>query len=196
MAVGEFNTILTLDDQGHMARADPGNLPPGNILFIDGNDSAGWFAAVQHGKEVTVLRSTALEGGDWQPLRKENVETSFWSGPNQFWAWSTKTGFAYAVSEGRISFYDLSTRQWIERKAPKGSRFIRIAPQTGDTLGALTSPGGGVGGIFASTYLSRDAGSQTGIATIRHSDDEGKTWRIEYSNFDEAAYQAQKQKSK
>src|SRR6185436_7783270 len=270
LAVGEFDTMLRLNRQGQMVRVDSGNLPPGNLLFVDGNDAAGWFVAIQHGKEITVFRSAILEGGDWRQLRKESVEMSFWSGANQFWTWSTKNGFAYAVSEGRICFYDFQTQQWAERKAPKDARIIRIAPQPGDTLGILTSPGGGVGGIFASNYLSRDAGatweemkspfrvkvappyltpngallmqggafgspeiqesrdlgktwrrisdkisleeqivvlptkglfavssgSLSGIATIKHSEDWGQSWRTEYSNFDEAAYDAQKQKSK
>jgi len=270
IAVGEFNTMLRFDRQGHVAPIEPGNLPPGNLLFIDGSDSVGWFVAQQHGTEVTIYRSSQLEGGDWQPLKKESVETSFWNGANNFWAWPTKDGFAYAISAGKIHFYDFAKETWSERSAPKNARFIRIAPQPSNTLGALTSPGAGAGGMLATDYLSRDGGStwteinspftvklfppylsssgsllllggafgspelqeskdmgktwhkisdkvsleeqivvlptkglflvstgqQFGLASIKHSEDGGATWKTEYSNFDRAAYEAQQKDKK
>jgi hypothetical protein len=159
IAVGEFNTMLRLDRQGHLVRIHPGNLPAGNLLFIDGSDSVGWFVAQQHGTEITLYRSVRLEAGDWRALKKESVATSFWNGANNFWAWPTKDGFAYAVSEGKIHYYDFAKETWTERSAPKNARFVRIAPQPGNTLGALTSPGAGAGGIFATDYLSRDGGA-------------------------------------
>jgi hypothetical protein len=273
LAVGEFNTLLRLDRQsGRLVPIDPGNLPAGNLLFIDGNPQAGWFAAQQSGKEITLLRSSSLEHGDWKPLRKEDVSTSFWSGANSFWAWSTATGFAYALSKGAIRFYDFATAQWVERGAPNNQRLVAVAPGPNGAIGILTSPGGGFAGVFAGMYhLSRDgaasweeikspfnvkgapprltaqgtllvsggafgtpelhasrdggktwtkvsetislseqivalptrgllavdAGAQFGLARIRHSADEGATWRVEYSNFDRAAYEAeQKRKEK
>jgi len=270
IAVGEFNTMLRFDRQGHVAPIEPGNLPPGNLLFIDGSDSVGWFVVQQHGTEVTIYRSSQLEGGDWQPLKKESVETSFWNGANNFWAWPTKDGFAYAISAGKIHFYDFAKETWSERSAPKNARFIRIAPQPSNTLGALTSPGAGAGGMLATDYLSRDGGStwteinspftvklfppylsssgsllllggafgspelqeskdmgktwhkisdkvsleeqivvlptkglflvstgqQFGLASIKHSEDGGATWKTEYSNFDRAAYEAQQKDKK
>lgn len=270
IAVGEFNTMLRLDRQGHLVSIDPGNMPPGNLLFIDGSDSVGWFVAQQHGTEVTIYRSSKLEAGDWQPVKKESVATSFWNGANNFWAWPTKDGFAYAVSEGKIHYYDFAKETWTERSAPKNARFIRIAPQPSNTLGALTSPGAGAGGILATDYLSRDGGAtwteigspftvkvfppyvapsgsllllggafgspelqeskdmgktwhkisdkvsleeqivvlptkglflvstgqQFGLASIKHSEDGGATWKTEYSNFDKAVYEAQQKDKK
>jgi len=43
--------------------------------------------------------------------------------------------------------------------------------------------------------LAVDGGARFGLARIRHSADEGATWRTEYSNFDRAAYEAE-QKAK
>lgn len=268
VAVGEFNTMLRLDRKGSLVRIDTGNLPAGNLIFIDGNDGAGWYVAAQHDKTVTLYRSDRLEAGDWQPQRSETIQESFWSGENRYWAWSTADGFAFAVSAGKIRSYSFASKDWKEYKAPKDNRLIAVAPQANGTIGILTSPGGGFGGVFATDYLSRDGGAtweeikspfkvkvsppyvtrdgkllliggafgtpeiqessdmgktwrrindkvtlgdemislptnglflvssgqQIGVATIKHSDDGGVTWTVEYSNFDRAAYDAQKKK--
>jgi hypothetical protein len=39
--------------------------------------------------------------------------------------------------------------------------------------------------------FSVEAGARFGLARIRHSADEGTTWRTEYSNFDRAAHEAE-----
>jgi len=40
------------------------------------------------------------------------------------------------------------------------------------------------------------SGQQFGLASIRHSEDGGRSWTTEYSNFDRAAYEAQKKDKK
>jgi hypothetical protein len=270
VAVGEFSTLLRLDKpSGKLLPMDTGNLPAGNLIFIDGNAQAGWFIAQQSGSEVTLYRSAVLDRGDWKALRKEDVSRSFWSGANSFWAWSTANGFAYAVSQGSIWYYDFADSLFTERHAPNNNRLTTIAPSANGALGILTSPGGGFGGVFATMYLSRDgaasweeikspfnvkiapprltqqgtmlvtggafgkpelhaskdggktwskvsegvvelteqivvlssggllavdAGSRFGLAHIRHSADEGTTWRTEYSNFDRAFYDAEQKR--
>jgi hypothetical protein len=42
--------------------------------------------------------------------------------------------------------------------------------------------------------LAVDSGARFGLARIRHSADEGATWRIEYSNFDRSAYEAEQRR--
>jgi len=42
--------------------------------------------------------------------------------------------------------------------------------------------------------LAVDAGARFGLARIRHSADEGATWRTEYSNFDRAVYEAEQKR--
>lgn len=42
--------------------------------------------------------------------------------------------------------------------------------------------------------LAVDAGARFGLARIRHSADEGATWRTEYSNFDRTAYEAEQKR--
>jgi len=158
LAVGEFNTLLRLDQAGKLHPVDVGDLPFGNLLFFDGSRSSGWFAAVQRGADVSLFHSPTFPPTTWKPLRSEKVGQDFWSGPLQFWAWRTSKGFAYAVSEGRIEMYDYATGTWSQAKVPKEHRLIRVEPSADDTIGILTSPGGGFGGVFASTFFSRDFG--------------------------------------
>lgn len=269
LAVGEFGTLLRLPPGGNkLVPVDTGDLPPGNLLFIGGNDQAGWYIAQQSGTSVSLLRSSRLEAGQWQELRRESVATSFWSGANAFWIWPTDTGLAYAVSEGSIHSLDFASGAWTTRKAPNDNRLVSVAPDPGGKLGILTSPGGGFAGVFAGTWIwseaearwveiktefkvkvapprqtpagdmimiggvfstpelhtSKDAGKtwqkladfaldqtlvilpsgkmfgvslgQYGLFSIRHSADQGKTWKLEYSNFDRAAYDAEEARKK
>jgi len=158
LAAGEFNTLLRLDRSGKLHPVETGNLPFGNMIFFDGNASAGWYAALQRGTDISLYHSPTMPPTNWKLLRSETVGKDFWNGQSQFWAWRTTGGFAYAVSDGRIEHYDYATQKWSETRAPNGHRFIRVEPSAEDTIGILTSPGGGVGGVFASTYYSRDFG--------------------------------------
>jgi hypothetical protein len=160
VAVGEFRTLLRLPQGGErFVAVDPGNLPQGNLLFVAGNAKDGWVVASQNGRTVTLYRSAQFEKGDWKPLRNEDVGVSFWSGANQFWIWETPKGLAYAVSEGRIHFLDLASGSWTDRRAPNNARLIGLVQDAPGHLGALTSPGGGFGGVFASLYTSADDGA-------------------------------------
>jgi hypothetical protein len=158
IAAGEFNTLLTVDRAGTVQKLDAGNLPNGNILFIDGSDATGWFVAHARGNEVTLYRSDSLKTPKWEPLKSEQTGQSFWTGADKFWIWPISGGFAYAVSKGEVHFYNYTTKQWSDAKAPNDNRFVDIETSPGDIVGILTSPGGGFGGIFAHTYFSRDRG--------------------------------------
>ncbi|MFM2118918.1 MAG: hypothetical protein RL722_386 [Pseudomonadota bacterium] len=207
IAVGELGTLLRLShDSDRFEPIPPGDLPPGNLLFIAGNDRQGWYLVHQNASTIRLLRSDRLENGQWQTLRTESVAFSLWSGANAFWSWATPGGLAYAVSEGRLHFLDFASGQWTERSAPNKARFVQITADPEATLGALTSPGGGFAGVFASTWFSRDDGQSwkevksefnVKVAPPRRlpggrllmvggvfsdpelhaSDDEGKTWQ-------------------
>ncbi len=260
-AVGEFDTILRLPTwSSPMEVVDPGNLPPGNLIFIDGNDRDGWYVGLQHGSQVQLLRSAALAGGDWKVLAADSVATDFFNGGNRAWLWRVPGGLGYALSSGRIRHLDYASGRWTETKAAANDRLTRIVQNPDGSLAILTSPGGGFGGVFASLYLSPDFGATwtevksdfsvaispphrtakgtllvpggvfgkqelhastdggktwqargefpiqrgleltptqglfgvdaggQGIFGIWHSDDDGATWKPEYSNFDRAAY--------
>lgn len=157
VAVGEFTTFLQQRRGSTKLEAlDPGNLPKGNLIFFAGNAKAGWYVAAQVGNKVRLLHAKALEGGDWQALREEDVGFSFWSGANPVWFWPTHTGLAYATAAGQLHFLNFITGQWEQRSSPGGVRFINVSPNPDASLGALTSPGGGFGGVFAKMHLSRD----------------------------------------
>lgn len=159
LAVGEFNTLLRLPPEGKkLVAMDTGNLPPGNLLFIAGDDAHGWYVAQQRDSEVTFYRSAVLEKGDWHAVRKEEVGRSFWNGNSQLWFWRRPQGFSYAASVGTINHIDFGSGEWRSTKVPKDNRLIDVVPGSGGSIGILTSPGGGIGGVFASMYLSRDEG--------------------------------------
>ncbi len=155
---GEFDTLVRMNRRGHVTVLDSGNLPPGNLIFIAGDANTGWYVAHQAGSKITILHSAFLDHGDWKPIREESVAWGLWVGVNKFWIWHTKTGFGYAVSEGRIASFDYASQRWTERSAPNGDRFADVEHQADGTISALTSPGGGFAGIFASLYISEEGG--------------------------------------
>ncbi|MFL6656498.1 MAG: sialidase family protein [Massilia sp.] len=160
LAVGEFLTLLrkpTGVDQ--LVPVDTGNLPFGTLLYICGNDTAGWFLALQHDNELTIFHSTALEAGNWSPMRTENVAAEFLSGTSKFWMWQTAQGFAYTTVKGPLNYYNTASKTWTARATPKDAHLFGLTVTPTGSLGALTSPALGVGGIFASTFVSSDQAS-------------------------------------
>jgi hypothetical protein len=267
VAVGEFGTLLrAAKGSNKFSKVDPGNLPPGNLIFISGNSQSGWVLLHQKGSELQFLRSPTLEAGQWTPLRRVALERSLWSGAEQMWPWSRPEGFAYATGDQGVHFYDQNTAQWRSAEGPKGQRIIAVAPDAPDHLGLITSPGGGFAGIFANQFVSRDSGANwqevktefkikvgpprrarngdlltmggvfsqpelhassddgktwakrsdfqldqtlhilpsglmmamsrgnVGLFSVRVSADQGKTWKVEYSNFDRQAFEAQQRR--
>lgn len=206
LAVGEFNTLMRLDRKDQLHPVDSSGLPPGNLIFITGNRSAGYFIAQTRGDEVFLYRSPTLENPKWEQIRSEKLGTSFWSGPQRFWAWPTSKGFAYGVSKGDIHVYDYASKKWTDRKAPNDRSLVGVEAFPSDVWGIITSPGGGFAGIFAKTHYTRDFGATWtetnspysvkvsapkitpkgtiletggvfGKAGIQASSDNGKTWK-------------------
>lgn len=159
VAVGEFNTIAQVGADWKVRRLDPGNLPAGNLLFVDGNAHDGWFVAQQSAKTVTIYRADRIDAGDWKPVKSVDVSFSAWNGPTEFWAWPTSQGFAYAVSSGQVNWYNIKTGTWSQSQAPNERRISGVQPGTDDSLGLMTSPGGGFGGLFAQIHMSTDKGA-------------------------------------
>jgi hypothetical protein len=156
VAVGEFKTLVRVDQNWKVAALDPGNLPAGNLFFIDGNAQAGWVVGHQAGQQLTFFQSPRLEAGDWKVIRQEAFKNSIWSGQNRMWTWRTPTGFAYATSFGGIHTYLREKGEWARVAVPGDANITGVAIQ--EQWGLLTSPGGGFGGIFASVYTSGDQG--------------------------------------
>lgn len=206
IAVGEYSTIVRMPRDGQqMEPVSPGNLPVGKLLFIAGNDKVGWYVLDQSGDDVRLFHSATIEAGDWTQIATESTAFSRWNGLNTLWAWRTRNGMAYAVSAGKIHFLDFETGQWTHREAPNRDRLIQVAPNADGSIGALTSPGGGAGGVLAGVWLSHDnaeswqalsvpftvkvaapvatpegrlivAGGAFGNPELQISDDHGATW--------------------
>lgn len=155
-AVGEFNTIVRVDHEWKVTPMSPGNLPPGNLFFIDGNDQQGWVVGHQYRKTVLFLQSSKLDGGEWKVLKQEVLKDSFWSGSDRVWAWRTSKGFAYAQTMGGMHAFDRETGTWSPLELPKGGHVTAVS--TADRWAVLVSPGGGFGGPFSTTLVSSDEG--------------------------------------
>ena len=166
VAVGEFDTIVRMDHRWRPSHADKGNLPEGNLFFIDGNDSIGWIVGHQRGQTITFYQSAKLDAGDWKPLLQDQVKNSIWSGADHAWAWHTPAGIAYATTFSGIKTYDRATGTWSTLVIPGNPNILSVSIQ--DQWSLLTSPGGGFGGIFA---------------TILDSSDLGKTWQEQACPF-------------
>lgn len=158
LAVGEFNTLLEFGRDGKLRRMDTGNLPAGNLLFIDGQDGKGWFVVLQVHDKVGIYTTEKLEAPDWRLVENVEVGHNFWRGFMHFWAWSTRHGFAYASTTGGIHLYDFETSRWSQPAIPDRANLTGVSYSANDTIGILTSPGGGFGGVFAHTYVSSDLG--------------------------------------
>ena len=159
LAVGEFNTLLRLPPGGHdFVPMNTGNLPAGNLVFIAGDEIHGWYVAQQRKDELTIYRSLFLENGDWQPVRKESVGFSFWSGQDMFWPWRRADGFSYATSDGKLNHLDYASGQWRSMTAPKERHISNIVANPDGSLGILVPGGSGLAGMFAELYLSQDQG--------------------------------------
>lgn len=159
VAVGELNTLVRLGKDGKLHRLEAGDLPLGNILFIDGSDEHGWHIVHQRAPDLRIYRSDSLDKPVWSEIASTATGFSFWSGAKNFWVWPTENGFAYATTDqGLMRFYDYATRSWEERHTPKNSALINIAHSPGGVIGVLTSPGGGLAGVTASQYYSKDSG--------------------------------------
>jgi len=160
IAVGEFDTILRLPRwDGGMEVVDPGNLPPGSLVFIDGNDHDGWYVGLQQENDLQLLHSARLDHGDWTSVAHDPMPKNTFFGGNQAWFWRLPGGLAYAMTSGRIRRLDYASGRWTESHAPNNDNLGKITLNPDGSLAILTSPGGGFGGVLASLYLSTDFGA-------------------------------------
>jgi hypothetical protein len=158
-AVGEFDTLVRFDRDGNPQALDKGNLPNGNLFFITGGPATGWFVGVLHDTDIEIYRSASLTTPDWKRVAAEKGGVSAWSGARNVWAWDRPGGFGYAYSDGRLHLYDYASGSWTERKAPNDDRIVGFTVGADRSIGVLTSPGGGLAGVFSGAWLSRDDGA-------------------------------------
>jgi hypothetical protein len=158
VAVGEASTIVKFAADGSAQPLPVGDLPPGNLIFIAGSDRNGWFVGHEMRGLVRVLRSDSLLQPKWQEIAQAERTFSVWSGSREVWLWPTRHGFMFADG-ARLRAYDYQSRAWAERETPGKNAIITVMPGADDAFGVVTSPGGGFGGITASSWISRDLGA-------------------------------------
>lgn len=161
IASGELDTLILVDRDGSVKSVDTGDLPKGNIFFIDRSaDDTQWIAGVSTAREAALYTSATLHAGRWTRMRGDNIQFSGWSGARLVWAWRRPGGVAYASSETRkIACYRYADRQWSEYDTPGGRKLSAVTVAGHDTIGVLSTPGGGLGGMFSNSYYSLDCGA-------------------------------------
>lgn len=160
VAVGELNSFFLLNKDGSVTAIDRGNLPDGNLFFIDkASDGSQWMVGVQTTEEAALYWSAKLDGGQWTRMVGDTVKPSFWSGVRNVFAWSRPGGVGFTSTDRKaIQCFDYATQAWASHPTPGDRKVISIANGPTGVLGVLTSPGGGFGGVFAKTHYSADCG--------------------------------------
>ena len=157
LAVGEFGTMLRKPrDSDQLLPVDTGNLPPGNLLRIGGNDADGWYVMHRNGDQMGVFHSRRLAGGDWQSVRQFKVPRSYYYAAGFFWAWQDGGAMGYAMLDGRIAEVDYGTGKWSERNAPRKAKLASFRHWPDGTESVLIQAG--LMGRFPDAYISRDRG--------------------------------------
>lgn len=150
-----------LVENNKTSKLNTGNLPSGQVFFMQTNPQATrWFAGVTHDNRSELLTATSLDG-KWETLYSENIEFSQWSGARNVWTAKLPNGFVFASSNSPdIRCYDFSTEKWTLSNIPRKRTLLdlRANGKTG-AIGILTGPGGGFAGAFATPLLSTQCGA-------------------------------------
>lgn len=208
LVVGEFGTLLRKPpNEDRLVPVETGNLPPGNLIRIAGNRKAGWYIALEHNKQVTLFHTPDLASGKWAPLQTLDIGFDLWHGKNQFFMWSDAQGLGVANTVGPIHRLDYASGTWTRHDTPGKARLTAVSADPAGSMSALTSPGGGFGGVFADVWISNDkalswqpvtmpfkiktapvqrawdgamyaAGGGIGKGELQVSKDQGKTWTL------------------
>lgn len=157
---GDLGTLALVGRDGSVHQVDTGDLPHGNLFFVDRSaDGAQWIVGVSDDRQGALYASSKLDGGSWTRMRGDSIDFSVWSGQRSVWAWRRPGGIGFASSQTpRIACYDYAARQWSERDTPGRRKLFALSPGAGDALGVLTTPGGGLVGLFASSFYSLNCG--------------------------------------
>ena len=125
-------------------------MPPGNLIFVQGDDREGWTVALVARGAVTFHRSPMLEHGTWTVIQTVRFATS----SSYIWVWPTREGFGYANTEGALRVYHRTSGFFADHQGrPGAERILSLAYSPGVGIGVLTGswyePG---------HYFSRDDG--------------------------------------
>ncbi|MFB9245781.1 hypothetical protein IV454_11655 [Massilia antarctica] len=151
IGVGEANTIVRLAPGATtLTPVDPGNLPRGNLIYVAGNERAGWYITLHSDEQVSIFHARDIEGGNWKRVASVPLKKDFWWGQSGFWPWRTERGFGFAVDES-LHVLDYASVQWVTRKMPQGMKVAAAQASPNGTIGVR-------GKMFGGSYISKDEG--------------------------------------
>lgn len=161
VAGGDMGSLVKLGKDGKIVRLGRGDLPLGSIFFIDHSpDGKQWVVGVQKPGRAALYLSPVLDDGQWREAVSETTEFSSWSGVRSAWAWAYPGGFGFAASASKtIGCFDYATAAWRNATPPGGRTVMGLSSSPDGSIGVLTSPGGGLAGVFAQTHISQDCGA-------------------------------------
>lgn len=151
IGVGEANTIVRLAPGANtLTPVDPGDLPNGNLIYVAGNEKAGWYLTLHNDKVLTVYHAHTIDGGRWKQVNSLPLNKDFWWGESGFWPWRTARGFGFAVGDS-LHVLDYASGQWATRKTPGGMRIDAAQASADGAIGIR-------GKLLAGAYITRDEG--------------------------------------
>jgi hypothetical protein len=169
IVAGELDTLARVDPAGQITRIDPGDLPKGNIVFVDGQSKAGWYAVLENNHDIGIYHADRIDSGNWTKVRSERQDR--WSDiVTSFWVWPEPHGFAYALSSGWIRSLDFATGQWSETTSPNRN-----------TIHSMLSTPEGWGVLCSNSQTSPDASGKHAYGNgyflhSYYSNDRGQNW--------------------
>ncbi|MBB1270099.1 hypothetical protein [Shewanella sp. SR44-3] len=157
----EYGALYRITKNGDIVTLAKGNLPDGRIVFINSSEQYDhWFVGLERDGLSELYSANSLESGLWNLERKVEIGMNVWSGMQGAWYWNRPDGIGFASSkEDTVSCFDYNKKEWMSHLTPSKRTIISVSTAEGnDSIGVLTSPGGGVAGIFAKTHISDDCG--------------------------------------
>ncbi|NHZ33856.1 hypothetical protein [Massilia rubra] len=151
IGVGEANTIVRLAPGATtLTPVAPGNLPNGNLIYVAGNERAGWYITLHSNELLSVFHARDIDSGNWKQVTSLPLKKDFWWGQSGFWPWRTERGFGFAV-EDSLHLLDYASGQWVTRKMPKEMKVEAAQASPNGTIGVR-------GKMFGGAYITRDQG--------------------------------------
>lgn len=165
VAAGEFGALFRVNQTGQVRELDRGNLPAGDIVFIDHSpDFTQWLVAIQDGKHLSVLLASTVEGGSWKELWSEPYEWVFWEQLAPLVAWSNSKGVAVVSTvSSSVGCYEWANKSWHVSPSPNGV-IQKVARGTGDIFGIGTT-----GSFYGEKYISSSCGQSWSKIESPHS---------------------------
>ena len=161
VAVGEMLTLLRKPrGADQLVAINPGNLPPGDLMKINGSPSMGWFVVHKLGNNVTLYRSSKLEAGDWTVVLNEDIGKDNVLNSDGIFTWQTDVGMGYAKKKGPFMVFENASGQWSERALPPEHSYLKHVAANGN--GVISMRCARVNSLHLlrdSNFISKDMGA-------------------------------------